>query len=142
MAERALGAVAELDDPSAASRAHNIQGLVSTNPSKAMEEVDRALELSGENDLAAMAALNNKAHLLNAVGERDEAIRLVTEALHLAIKTGHRHREAALHNHLADLLYQAGRIEESQGSQLKAMTRFAEIGSDDWEPEVWLLSRW
>lgn len=142
MAERALGAVAELDDPSAASRAHNIQGLVSTNPSKAMEEVDRALELSGENDLAAMAALNNKAHLLNGVGERDEAIRLVTEALHLAIKTGHRHREAALHNHLADLLYQAGRIEESQGSQLKAMTRFAEIGSDDWEPEVWLLSRW
>jgi len=142
MADRAMEAALAQESSATTSRAHNIAGLVSSDPSSAMRHIDEALDLAGADEIATMAALNNKAHLLNAIGNREAALRLVNEAILLATKTGHRHREAALHNHLADLLYREGLQEESEQAQLTAMSRFSEIGTDDWQPEVWLLSRW
>jgi hypothetical protein len=56
---------------------------------------------------------------------------------------GDRHREAALHNNLADLLRAAGRTEDAMGHLKQAVTIFAEIGEpDDPRPEIWKLVEW
>ena len=106
------------------------------------EHLDEAIRLAGSHDLNRMAAINNKAHLLAQIGNGEAATRLVDEAIDLAARTGHRHYEAALRNHLADLYHQQGRREESRKAQTEAMSLFADIETDGWEPEVWLLSRW
>ncbi len=67
---------------------------------------------------------------------------MVTEAVVIAERTGNRHREAALHNHLADIHHRAGRDDEANLELTKAVTLFSGIGTGDWQPEVWLLSRW
>ena len=55
-----------------------------------------------------MAALNNLALVERAAGNLAEALELTREALALCAAQGDRHREAALHNNLADLLHAAG----------------------------------
>lgn len=124
------------------SRALNILGVVSSDAAEAMDHIDRALELAGDDDLARMAALNNKAHLLGRIGNIDAARRLVEEAIGIAAKTGHRHREAALQNHLADLNHRAGRRRNAEQALTRAVSIFADIDSGSWEPEVWLLRQW
>jgi hypothetical protein len=87
-----------------------------------------------------MAALNSKALLLSDSGDTPSAVELVEEAIGIAQRTGHRHREAALWNHLADLHHRAGR--ENEARLNRAVSLFADIDSGDLEPELWLLSRW
>ena len=56
---------------------------------------------------------------------------------------GDRHREAALHNRLADLLHAAGREEEAMAELKAAVAIFAEVGEQGkLEPEIWKLSEW
>jgi tetratricopeptide (TPR) repeat protein len=98
--------------------------------------------MAGSAEPARMAALNNKAHLLAAAGELDNAIELVTEAKTIAERAGYRHHQAALLNHLADLSHQSGQTGEAEKSLTEAVTLFADIASGDWEPEVWLLRQW
>jgi tetratricopeptide (TPR) repeat protein len=124
------------------SRAFNILAVVSPDPNQAMEYVEKALEMAGSAEPARMAALNNKAHLLAAAGELDNAIELVTEAKTIAERAGYRHHQAALLNHLADLNHQSGQTGEAEKSLTEAVTLFADIASGDWEPEVWLLRQW
>lgn len=124
------------------SRALNILGVVSNDAAAAMGHIDRALDLAGDDDLARMAALNNKAHLLDRIGNSDAAHRLVEEAIGIAAKTGHRHRQAALHNHLADLAHRAGRPRDAEQALTTAVSMFADIDTGSWEPEVWLLRQW
>jgi tetratricopeptide (TPR) repeat protein len=132
--------VAAEKDGSAAhqSRVRNILTVVTTNDEEALSHADEALRLAGEDDLLRMAALNNKALLLS----EDDAIDLVEEAIGIAQRTGHRHREAALWNHLADLHHRAGREPEARDALNRAVSLFADIDSGDLEPELWLLSRW
>jgi hypothetical protein len=59
------------------------------------------------------------------------------------VALGDRHREAALRNHLADLLHAAGRGEEAMAELKAAVTIFAEVGEEGkLEPEIWKLSEW
>ena len=128
--------------PSQLSRVHNIIGVVSDDPVRAAIHLDEALLLAGDDDLLRLAGLNNRAHLTAESGDLDSAIEMVTEAVSIAQRTGNRHREAALHDHLADLHHRAGREEEAQVALTNAVTLFSEIGTGEWHPEVWLLSRW
>ena len=90
-----------------------------------------------------VAALNNLALALGRDGHADRAIPLAEEALALCERLGDRHREAALHNNLADLLKAAGRQSESMRHLKRAVTLFAEIGApQELEPEVWKLVEW
>jgi hypothetical protein len=66
----------------------------------------------------------------------------VEEAIRIAQRTGHRHREAALWNHLADLHHRAGRENEARDALNRAVSLFADIDSGELEPELWLLTRW
>jgi hypothetical protein len=116
--------------------------VVTTDEGEALRHADEALELGGEDELLRMAALNNKALLLGGNGDSDGAVALVEEAIEIAERTGHRHREAALWNHLADLHHGAGREPEARDALNRAVALFADIDSGDLEPELWLLSRW
>ena len=55
-----------------------------------------------------MAALNNKAHLVASEGDLESATELVQEAIDIARRSGYRHHQAALLNHLADLEHKVG----------------------------------
>lgn len=124
------------------ARALNILGLVTPSTEDAMAHIESALDIGGSSEPARMAALNSKAHLLGESGDTETAISLVTEAIEIARRAGYRHRQAALHNHLADLLHQAGREEEAREALTEAVTLFADIAAGDWEPEVWLMREW
>lgn len=142
MAEKALAAAEQRGDERGLSRAEATLAVVETDSTSAMEHIDRALELAGDSELDRMGALNTKARLLGNAGDVDAAIRLVEEAVALALATGHRHREAALRNRLADLHHQAGEDERAKEALTNAVSLFADVGAGSWEPEVWLLSEW
>lgn len=141
-AEKAVDAAAASEDPQQLSRVHNILGVVSTDPATAMSYLDEALRLAGDDDLLRMAALNNQALLHSGAGKDDIAVGLIEEAIEIAVRTGNRHREAALHNHLADLHHKAGRNTEAEDSLMRAVSLFAGVDAGDPEPEVWLLRQW
>jgi len=91
-----------------------------------------------------VAALNNLALACSASGEIEQALRLTETALTLCASQGDRHREAALHNSLADLLYAASQSEAAMSHLKQAVTIFAEIGVEEgtWQPEIWKLVEW
>lgn len=142
LAQRSLRLAEEAGDDGQRSRAHNILGVVASDHRFALRSVDEALRLAGDDDQLRMAALNNRAHLVSGDSQVEDAVRLVEEAIVIAERTGYRHREAALRNHLADLHHLAGREREAERALTKAVSLFAGVGSGEWEPEVWLLSRW
>ncbi len=142
LAERAVALAEEKGDAEILARALNILGVVTESESQAQAHLDRALDLVGIDDPARMAALNNKAHLLTAGGNIDEAQRLVEEAIQIAARSGYRHHQAALLNHLADLRHQDGDSDGAEQALTEAVTIFADIVAGDWEPEVWLLREW
>jgi hypothetical protein len=56
---------------------------------------------------------------------------------------GDRHREAALHNNIADLLQDSGHPDEAMAHLKTAVQIFAEVGAEDEPaPEIWKLVRW
>jgi hypothetical protein len=71
-------------------------------------------------------------------------LKFTEQALALCASQGDRHREAALHNNLADLLHAARRSEEAMSHLKQAVALFAEIGTQagDMQPEVWKLTEW
>ena len=71
-------------------------------------------------------------------------MRLTRQALELCVAVGDRHREAALHNNLADLLHDAGAEEQAMEELKRAVGAFADIGTDEEERDagIWRLVRW
>jgi tetratricopeptide (TPR) repeat protein len=92
---------------------------------------------------ARVAALNNLALAHRATGQLDQAIGYAAAALELCARQGDRHRQAALHNNLADLLHLDGRHDEAMTHLKQAVAIFAEIGEPGTlEPEIWKLVAW
>src|SRR5581483_11346835 len=106
----------------AQAQAHNILGILA----RTRGEWDRAREQ------------------LNATGEDAIALELAQRALALVTREGDRHRQAALHNHLADLYHALGRTEDSMRELKQAVAIYAEIGGEAgaWQPEIWKLEEW
>src|SRR5215204_6455008 len=124
-ARRALELAEGTGDTRSLAQAHNMLGILAGR--------------SGDQK----AALNNLALAHEHGGESDEALRLAETALALCVASGDRHREAALHNNLADLLHAAGREQESMAHLKRAVELFAEIGErDELQPEIWKLVEW
>jgi tetratricopeptide (TPR) repeat protein len=78
---------------------------------------------------------------LSSAGRPDDALAPAAAALELCIATGDRHREAALHNNLADLFHATGRHEEAMDHLKSAVEIFAAVESGP-RPEIWKLVRW
>jgi tetratricopeptide (TPR) repeat protein len=90
------------------------------------------------------AAANNLALAAREGGDLDQAQAWTEEALALSVTQGDRHREAALHNNLADLLHLRGRSQEAIPHVKAAVSIYAEIGVEagSVRPEIWKLTEW
>jgi tetratricopeptide (TPR) repeat protein len=104
------------------------------------EAISRSRGL-GDPDLL-IAALNNvsRAHL--GAGDDTAALAAAREALDLAELQGDRHRLAALHSHLADLLHAAGQEDDALEELKRSAASFAQVHGAEARPEVWTLTEW
>ncbi len=136
--EEALGEVGETD--TVAARVFNVAGLILDAPEHLLTAITCARRTGRREDEA--AALNNLALAYGRRDRVDEAIPLAERALGLLDRTGDRHRRAAIHGNLADLLHAARKESESQEHLRQAVSLFAEVGVGDWEPEIWKLTAW
>jgi len=80
--------------------------------------------------------------VLEESGHIDEALVEAEAALGLGVQHGDRHREAALHDHVADLLHLAGRDSEAMEHLKAAAAAFAEVDDASVRPDVWKLVAW
>lgn len=148
LAEEARALAERADDARSLCQAHNLLGMLATadaDTDAALVHLRRSQELADEIDDPDLrvAARNNLALAHRARGELAQATDLTADALSLCTALGDRHREAALHNNLADLLNAAGRAEEAMVHLKAAVEIFADVGaSDQLRPEIWKLVRW
>jgi DNA-binding SARP family transcriptional activator len=147
LAEQAFALAAA--DPIALAQAHNLLGVLARRRgdlATAEDHLQHSLKLAQEchDPVAQVAALNNLALVCEENDEIDRALALTWQALTLCTTYGDRHREAALHNHLADLLHTANRSDEAMDHLKQAVTIFAEIGVEagTLQPEIWKLAEW
>jgi DNA-binding SARP family transcriptional activator len=142
LARRALKAAR---DDRALAQAHNVSGIVASHVGardEAVEHLEASLALAEKLDdpSAIVAALNN---LALSIEDADRALALEQRALDLCARIGDRHREAALHSNLADLLRAAGRDDEAVEHVKASAAIFVDVGDpDELRPEVWKLVEW
>jgi predicted ATPase len=148
-ARRALRLAQKGKDQQALAQVHNILGILARtrrewDTARAHLEASRALAETMDDVGAHAAALNNLALVAHATGDNAGALELAHRALELVTRAGDRHREAALHNHLADLYHTLGRDAESMEQLKQAVGIYAEIGGEAgaWQPEIWKLEEW
>ena len=134
-------------DAASMARVRNILGIIclaERDPSGAIEHLEQSLVSSEElaDPSARIAALNNLASAHRAAGEFDQALAYAGAALDLCASQGDRHREAALHSNMADLLHASGRPDEALVHLKEAAGLFTSIGGSISEPEIWKLVEW
>lgn len=147
LAGQALTLAGESGDLHALAQAHNILGiLLSEDVDEARAHLEQSLVAATQLNapMLRVAALNNLAHLWQKSGNLADAIACAQAALDLCVTLGDRHHEAALHNHLADLLHAADRSTEATAHVRQAVLIYAEIGVEAGavQPEIWKLSEW
>ncbi len=149
LVEEAMELAISSEDASALAQGHNTLGILATEEGDypgAAHHLERGLAMANEVGGGAIrvAALNNLARATARIGDLDRGRTLAEAALDESVAIGDRHREAALHNNLADLLHAAGDVDESMKHLKKALQGFAEIelGADLSHPEIWKLAQW
>lgn len=133
-------------DRAARAQAENVLGmlaLASGDAARAEEILSGAVVRARtvDEDLL-IAALNNLSRALAARDAHAQALSTAREALALAEQRGDRHRLAALHSHVADLLHAAGFEEEAMAAMKRSAAAFAAISGSAARPEVWTLIEW
>lgn len=133
----------------AQAHAHNILGILARTRGEwdaARQHLQASVSLAEQINApgAHAAALNNLALVARACGSDAEALDLAQRALVIVTREGDRHRQAALHNQLADLYHALGREQDSMRELKQAVAIYAEIGgkAGAWQPEIWKLEEW
>lgn len=139
LARKALLLAKSARDDRALAQAHNILGILSRDRRHLEEALSLAQRLG--DPAATVAALNNLALAHLREGTDEKALPFAARALEESEALGDRHREAALHNNLADVLRSLGRKDEAMRHLKRAAALFAEVGGAR-EPEVWKLVEW
>jgi DNA-binding SARP family transcriptional activator/tetratricopeptide (TPR) repeat protein len=146
-ARDALGAAERAGDRPSADAAHRMLGLAALDDGRygaAITELQRSLEGSRDDPdpTARIAALTALAMAESQAGTVDVAIEHGEEAVAICRRIGDRHLEAAVENHLADILHAAGREAGSMEHLRRAVEAFSEFGGDpaDPDPGIWMLS--
>jgi tetratricopeptide (TPR) repeat protein len=165
VAQQALQEAEHAGSTAALSRAHAMTSHLSRlsgNHAEALSHARSALLLAEQLDdlglhVAALNSLALASALPSASGESTAgspeegnaegigaAIPLLERALDLCRQQGDRHREAALHNNLADVYHLIGDHASAMQHLTEAVTIFAEIGSGLGveNPEIWKLTEW
>ena len=117
-AELALKSAERAEDPAGAGMAERLVGLVaqaSGDPIAARAAFERSAELAANDPdpTASIAAASGLALAIAAGGSTDEAVAIAQGAIETCRRIGDRHLEAAVENHLADILHEAGREAEA-----------------------------
>ena len=136
-------------DPHGAGVAERLVGLVAQargDLALARRAFERSRELAAEDPdrTAGIAASTALALALAADGLVDAALDAASLAIEDCRRIGDHHLEAAVENHIADILHDADRPEESMVHLKRAVALFAEIGigAPEGEPGIWALSAW
>ncbi len=148
VAAEEAAALAESEDlVEAAGAADRMLGLLALDagePAAASEHLARALAAADADadPTAHIAALTSLALAEAAMSGTGAALAHLAEAVDVARRIGDRHLEAAVENHAADVLHDAGRDEESLEHLRHAVAAFAEVDGDptDPDPGIWMLS--
>lgn len=121
-----------------------MEGLVSLDLDAGQSQVEEGLEMARtrSDSGAQAAALTALALIARRQGRLTTAIERVDAALTLVERIGDRHRQATLHDLLADLFHEAGRDEEAMGHLTQAVELFAEVGTGGLEPAIWKTTPW
>ena len=146
-ASRALSSAMSVEDRIAAGGARRMLGLLALDAGDAQEAVRQLARASADASsdpdptarISALAALA----LAEAFGGSVEAgLAHAEAAIAECRRIGDRHLEAAVENHAADLLHEAGRDEEALVHLRRAVEAFAEVGGSppDPDPGIWMLS--
>src|SRR6266566_2066296 len=145
LAAQALDLAEAAGEEAALAQCHNLVGMLATSAGdhqRALEHLEQSLAHAGKlhDPGARVAALNNLALVHRGAGRLDLALELTAAALDLCAAQGDRHRQAALHNNLADLLHTDGRHDEAMTHLKQAVAIFAEVGEPDrLQPAIWKL---
>jgi DNA-binding SARP family transcriptional activator len=148
LAAEALALAEAVGEEAALAQCHNLVGMLATSAGdhqRALLHLELSLSHAGKlpDPGARVAALNNLALVHRATGRLDLALELTTAALDLCTAQGDRHRQAALHNNLADLLNADGRRDKAMTHLKQAVAIFAEVGEPDrLQPAIWKLVEW
>ena len=136
-------------DPHLAGVAERLVGLVAHalgDLAGAREALERSVVLAANDPdpTASIAALTALALALSADGSVDSGVATATEAIEACRRIGDRHLEAAVENHLADVLHDAGRLDDSMAHLKRAVALFAVVGEGELErdPGIWALAAW
>ncbi|CAN5782530.1 AAA family ATPase [soil metagenome] len=143
LVERALVA-ADAAGKAAPASTLIMRGVFSLDPDDARRHVLRGLDLARQNAEpgAEAAGLTALARIAQREGRSSEAIERVLGALELVELLGDRHRQAALHDLLGDLLHLEGDKDGSRREVTRAVELFAEVGTGGLEPEIWKTAPW
>ncbi len=148
LAQEALQAGADLDDPLPLAQAHNVLSILARHAGQSADAVahaQRSLELTAEEDaMERVAACNSLAMAFAAAGETARAIALTEDAVSECVALGDQHRAAALYNHLADYHHALGNDAIANDFVKQAVSIFAQISADgvDLNPAIWMLVEW
>lgn len=147
-AQAALRLAEDAQDSRGIARSRNILGVLARRTG---HHGDAQRHLAIATDVASrlpelqphIAALNNLALALGTAGDTERALKAAGTAVELCHKVGDRHREAALHSNLADLLHASGRDAEANEHLTTSARLFAALGeAPERAPELWKLTDW
>ncbi|MGK2850130.1 MAG: tetratricopeptide repeat protein, partial [Candidatus Limnocylindrales bacterium] len=146
-ADEAIDAAAASDDEAARGAAHRIAGFIALDRG-AIDDARDAFRLamaatsSDADPTALVAARTGLALTAAAAGDLDVALDQGEAAVDECRRIGDRHLEAAVENHLADILHAAGREDDALVHLRRAVAAFAEVGGDpaDPDPGIWMLA--
>jgi DNA-binding SARP family transcriptional activator/tetratricopeptide (TPR) repeat protein len=128
----------------AARRMAGLLALDGGDATGAMADLEAAVSASADDPEPSghIAALTGLALATAASGDVDAAVERGLEAIDVCRRIGDRHLEAAVENHLADLLHTASRDDEALIHLRRAVEAFAEVGGDpaDPDPGIWMLT--
>ncbi|MFL5675416.1 MAG: ATP-binding protein [Chloroflexota bacterium] len=150
-ASKAWTMASRVDDAHLAGVADRIAGLVAASrgdlaAASAALERSRATAADDPDPTALIAATTALATVLARQGAVNEAVALGGDAVEACRRIGDRHLEAAVENHIADLLHEAGRDDASMEHLKRAVALFADIGdargAAEREPGIWTLAAW
>jgi DNA-binding SARP family transcriptional activator len=148
-ASSALVLATDQEDAATAGSANRMLGLLALDrkdPVAARDalELARVAAMDDPDPTAGIAADVGLAMAEAALGRLEAMLEHGENALSACRRVGDRHLEAAVENHIADLLHAAGRDGEARPHQRRAAEAFAEVGGDpaDPDPGIWMLAAW
>ena len=142
-----LEAARRAGDDRGRAQALNVQGMVALakgQPSTALALLEQAVQaaIDLEDPGPLVAALNNLSRAQFTSADFDGARTTAAQALDVAERQGDRHRCAALHSQMADVLHavgdEAGALEHLKASA----TGFSDVQGEEIKAEIWTLTEW